>query len=319
MTTFVGLSQLLSAECGMCGRRSLTLCQCPCKRAFYCDVACQRRHWAVHKLTCTKAQRHTNTRLTRCASCGTLSNVLMICACGTVYYCSLDCQRQHFVVHRRSCAFEAARLSKPLTGGALSGLGGAGADVGGATNETAVGSTQTAESCDDLLARMNASRMQREAEARAQFARPPVPHPGASGGRRVSAAAAARAVVAGANMGAESTSPTARAAGTVGVGAGAGAQEGVASPMRVAANDRDDDVDGISNGDRTPRASQQQEQVAIASPATASDSGCSPAMPVMSSPPTNLTHRKASFVMPDETEAASVRAATDESPPPSAK
>ena len=29
--------------------------RCPCKGVQYCDAACQKQHWKVHKLQCTKA------------------------------------------------------------------------------------------------------------------------------------------------------------------------------------------------------------------------------------------------------------------------
>lgn len=39
-------------RCGDCGKEGATLRCSRCKRAFYCEKACQQRHWKAHKETC---------------------------------------------------------------------------------------------------------------------------------------------------------------------------------------------------------------------------------------------------------------------------
>ena len=42
--------------CASCGRKQLQLLKCSrCKAAFYCDAACQRRHWREHRAVCGAA------------------------------------------------------------------------------------------------------------------------------------------------------------------------------------------------------------------------------------------------------------------------
>jgi hypothetical protein len=148
-SNFVSLTALIGAQCAHCNRRSVTLCQCPCKKAYYCDVGCQRSHWLEHKEICTKAQRHVNARLNRCASCGSLSNVLKICGCGTVYYCSLECQRKHYGVHRRVCTVASSKASAAtLTGGTMLSAYGDGSP--GVEGFISVG-CQTDETCEKVL------------------------------------------------------------------------------------------------------------------------------------------------------------------------
>jgi hypothetical protein len=39
--------------CAACGKQQLQLLQCSrCKAAFYCDAACQKRHWREQKAAC---------------------------------------------------------------------------------------------------------------------------------------------------------------------------------------------------------------------------------------------------------------------------
>jgi hypothetical protein len=42
--------------CAACGAKRLQMLRCSrCKAAFYCDAACQKRHWREHKAACGAA------------------------------------------------------------------------------------------------------------------------------------------------------------------------------------------------------------------------------------------------------------------------
>jgi hypothetical protein len=42
--------------CAACGNQALQMLKCSrCKAAFYCDAACQKRHWREHKAACGAA------------------------------------------------------------------------------------------------------------------------------------------------------------------------------------------------------------------------------------------------------------------------
>jgi hypothetical protein len=42
--------------CAACGKEALQMLKCSrCKAAFYCDAACQKRHWQEHKAACGAA------------------------------------------------------------------------------------------------------------------------------------------------------------------------------------------------------------------------------------------------------------------------
>jgi hypothetical protein len=39
--------------CAACGKKALQMLKCSrCTAAFYCDAACQKRHWREHRAAC---------------------------------------------------------------------------------------------------------------------------------------------------------------------------------------------------------------------------------------------------------------------------
>jgi hypothetical protein len=50
-----GKMRSFSPVCSFCGSEALALRRCPCKGVQYCDASCQKQHWKVHKLQCSKA------------------------------------------------------------------------------------------------------------------------------------------------------------------------------------------------------------------------------------------------------------------------
>lgn len=85
----------LRHECYNCGIAKRALSICPCERAYYCTVACQREHWPAHKAQCQHG-RAKQTPATACTNCGAVSRENQWCQCGTVLYCSIKCQRAHW-------------------------------------------------------------------------------------------------------------------------------------------------------------------------------------------------------------------------------
>ena len=48
--------ELPHRTCAACGKQQLQMLKCSrCKAAFYCDAACQKRHWREHKAACGAA------------------------------------------------------------------------------------------------------------------------------------------------------------------------------------------------------------------------------------------------------------------------
>ena len=48
--------ELARRTCATCSKMALKMLRCSrCKAAFYCDAACQKRHWREHKAACGAA------------------------------------------------------------------------------------------------------------------------------------------------------------------------------------------------------------------------------------------------------------------------
>ncbi len=50
-----GKMHSFSPVCSFCGSEGQALRRCPCEGVQYCDAVCQKQHWKVHKLQCSKA------------------------------------------------------------------------------------------------------------------------------------------------------------------------------------------------------------------------------------------------------------------------
>ncbi|KAK7483873.1 hypothetical protein BaRGS_00024890 [Batillaria attramentaria] len=96
------------AKCSHCEKQSSNLRRCTgCFGIWYCSNECQRKHWTVHRTTCQKRKEPENTKRDkeeRCAKCDTVWSDLRRCTgCLGVWYCSKECQRQHWPEHRAAC------------------------------------------------------------------------------------------------------------------------------------------------------------------------------------------------------------------------
>jgi hypothetical protein len=119
---FFAMAKQVTAECAYCNRHTMDLCQCPCRRAYYCDAHCQSDHWAVHRTICGKGRKGKVAQAS-CSFCGAVSASLKTCRCETVLYCSTVCQAKHHGLHRRTCsaAVTTFRSREPLPSGAFRG------------------------------------------------------------------------------------------------------------------------------------------------------------------------------------------------------
>ena len=81
------------------------LLKCPCRTACYCSKECQRSHWMVHKKVCPGAVA--DNTMQSCNSCTAWETPdggdLLKCPCRTAFYCSKECQRSHWEVHKKVC------------------------------------------------------------------------------------------------------------------------------------------------------------------------------------------------------------------------
>ena len=128
-------------KCSYCGQASATLKNCTrCQQAKYCGRECQRMHWKVHKLVCKVADKNpqkkksTKTDDEPCTSSVTTNNqssdsneasknvptqteatgnpvcmrckksAHIHCSCGSVSYCSKECQILEIPEHSKKCS-----------------------------------------------------------------------------------------------------------------------------------------------------------------------------------------------------------------------
>jgi hypothetical protein len=103
-------------RCSSCNKLGIMSTCKQCKRARYCDVECQAKHWRRHKHDCRvsammRAIRHLNmlpslpVESMHCAFCDSTPSELKACTrCKKAKYCGKECQRKHWNVHKDSCS-----------------------------------------------------------------------------------------------------------------------------------------------------------------------------------------------------------------------
>ena len=97
--------------CGFClddTPATASVRQCPCERQVYCSETCQKKHWKMHKATCTKRP----SALETCGFCGTQEGKVRqfeMCHCQEMMYCSQSCQKKHWKAHKVQCSWRKAR------------------------------------------------------------------------------------------------------------------------------------------------------------------------------------------------------------------
>jgi hypothetical protein len=93
------------ASCANCSQhdvaveRKLMICA-RCKVVYYCNAACQKAHWSVHRKAC---------KLVSCQQCAKLetSTKFPKCSrCQKVFYCGRDCQSADWANHKNICNYD---------------------------------------------------------------------------------------------------------------------------------------------------------------------------------------------------------------------
>jgi len=108
------------------------LLQCPCGVAVYCSKECQVSDWKVHKQFCPDLAKKKKQKMKQqqqeqkdididheipatfcgnavqsCDSCTALETPdggdLLKCPCRTAFYCTKECQRSHWMGHKKVC------------------------------------------------------------------------------------------------------------------------------------------------------------------------------------------------------------------------
>ena len=133
-------------KCTNCGESSEHMKKCAgCGKTRYCSRECQKHHWKQHKPHCTqensskmvngervgKRDRGSTSDVAKqpmmpvvppatgqlkCQTCGKTSDTLKRCKCYTVSYCDVQCQRQDWPRHKKTCsAAPNTRVSRLLT------------------------------------------------------------------------------------------------------------------------------------------------------------------------------------------------------------
>ena len=98
----------MSRSCGnsLCSKLGKLHCD-RCKNEFYCSQRCRKKSWKVHKLSCSEngtEERIESKSAGVCASqeCSKAGN-LSCSGCGTVGYCSAECQKKDRKQHEVNC------------------------------------------------------------------------------------------------------------------------------------------------------------------------------------------------------------------------
>ncbi len=96
-----------SRECSSCGTIGRMEKCSRCKNAYYCNEDCQTDHWEYHKLVCKASfyTRFVKNPSRRCASCGAVGCLKKCTSCTKTHYCNEDCQKAHWVEHKKTCKY----------------------------------------------------------------------------------------------------------------------------------------------------------------------------------------------------------------------
>ena len=101
---------------------SVNASKCP----IYCSKECQKLEWPGHSDVCKKTTSTPPTKLspvdqgkarvaegagskkapytpTKCSNCNKVKSSLKRCACKNASYCSVECQRLHWLQHKSTC------------------------------------------------------------------------------------------------------------------------------------------------------------------------------------------------------------------------
>jgi len=125
-------------KCAMC-TTMMPKVKCPCGKVRYCGASCQENHWSAHKATCSlKKKKPSNATAAvptaptapvdvldseQCHSCGKREREnakLLVCSkCKLAKYCTADCQKQHWKVHKPHCSVPSARAYNMPSGDVL--------------------------------------------------------------------------------------------------------------------------------------------------------------------------------------------------------
>ena len=108
-----------TSACSSCGNLSKHSKFCAsCRMVKYCSRDCQRDHWKVHKLVCTKEPPkqtiddmattssrgfHSEPKEQMCNLCNNTGMLKKCSQCGEVHYCGRDCQTKHWPIHKAEC------------------------------------------------------------------------------------------------------------------------------------------------------------------------------------------------------------------------
>ena len=110
--------------CNRCKKPAAITCQC--QQVSYCSKECQKLEWPGHSDVCKKHTSTPPTKLSpadqgkarvtegagskkapytppKCSNCNQVKSSLKRCACKNASYCSVECQRLHWLQHKPTC------------------------------------------------------------------------------------------------------------------------------------------------------------------------------------------------------------------------
>jgi hypothetical protein len=120
-TSVVRQDRSCDVKCGACGKAAKKLSVCSgCEKTQYCGLACQKKHWPVHKRACGQKYASGHGEL-KCGACSKTGMELSACGgCEKTQYCGVACQRKHWPVHQKACGKKYANDDAALKCGACS-------------------------------------------------------------------------------------------------------------------------------------------------------------------------------------------------------
>ena len=100
------VKSVVGGETCICGTNSIAFKCTGCDSTAYCSKECQKEDWKRHKQSCSFLQKNsqelTNSKMF-CSACKSSDNLSKCGGCKVMHYCSKECQRSDWKIHKSFC------------------------------------------------------------------------------------------------------------------------------------------------------------------------------------------------------------------------